>query len=1108
MQKSTAVGLFAVIGFLTATSAFGQTSAQLNGIVTDPSGASIPGARVTVTSLETGSERQATTDQNGTFTVPLLLAGNYRVHVEGDGFRGVTREPVVLEVNQTIRLDFALEVGAVAETIEVSGAPPPLDSDTSAIGQVIEERAVQDLPLNGRSFVQLAILAPGVTGAGYGPAGTIMGGSRPDDLRPGSELFTNGIRENANNWEIDGIDNNDRITLSISLRPSVEAIRQFKMETSNFKADQGRNAGATINVVTKNGTNELHGSLYEFLRNNKMDARNFFDRPGSTQPDYRQNQFGATAGGPIAKNKLFYFGAFEGFRKRRGTTEISTVPSAAMRGGDFSAVRDIFDPFSVRPAEGTPSGFTRDILPNRQIPQSMFDAVTPKLFYGVPLPDSPGLVNNLRTVPKQEQDWNQGMGRADWNVSDKGRVFGRYSYQETTTVQPSTFPAAEIPGIDRPVALGSERSFAGNSVFTAQNAAINYTHSFTPTVLFDGRLGFNRFKLNYTQEGAEEGAKLGEQLGVKNANQAGYSDGIPIFFPSGYQEIGQTRSLPIIRVQNAFTYKGNMTHIMGKHTIKYGFDTRRRQMTIIQNNQGAGRFNFNTNVTRDPNNVSNTGDGMASLIIGTPSVIQQDFALLTPGYRNWEHGFYFQDDWRATSKLTLNLGLRYELFTRLHEVANRISNFDIDSGQLLIAGFNTDKYTGIQPDNNNFAPRFGFAYQVDSKTVVRGGFGVFWNPTGTGGNIMRGHRQLPFGPVSTVDLNQFDPDYPRVQDGLPPIPSLDFEGNAENPTGSLFTNPPDIRASYVLQWNLQVQRALGKGFVTKVAYVANGGRNLDTTFNYNQPFPGPGGPAPRRPLRDIAPNVVNVTYLGTDGRSNYNSLQASLERRFAGGLGLLTSYTWSHAIDNVPNAFGGGANGPLPQDVRNRNGDFGNAGFDIRQRFIQTINWAPPVGQGRSFDLGKAGNALLGNWQTNFIVTMQEGLPFTPALNNSVSNAGGSRPDALHDARIDNPDPTHWFDTSLDSSGAAWGTPEQFTFGNGGRNIMEGPGRINFDFSVFRRFPINEDMSVQFRGEFFNLFNTPQFGLPGASIGNPSAGIISSTVGNPREIQFGLKFVF
>lgn len=1088
---------------------WGQVTSQLTGTVTDKTGATVADASVTVVNTTTGNERNVHTDGLGNYTIPFLTPGDYRVGVEKQGFRRVNREGVRLEVNQVARLDFVLEVGEVTQAVEVTGAPPLIEADSSAIGQVIETKAIQDLPLNGRNFVQLAILGPGVTGVGYGAKGTIISGTRPDDLRPGSELFSNGNREGSNNFLMDGVDNNERLTLAIVLRPSVEAVREFKIQTNMFAADQGRNAGTTVNVITKSGTNEWHGSLYEFLRNDRLDARNYFAPANSAKPALRQNQFGGSFGGKIIPNKLFFFTNYEGFRKRQENTSVNTVPTAAMRTGDFSGVRDIFDPFSLRADSSARSGYVRDPFPGRQVPATRFDSVMSRVIQAYPMPDSPGLVNNQITNPKDKQRWDQGDGRIDWNLSDRDTVFGRFSRQDTVTTKPSTFLPTTIPGMSEPVSLGSEASFAGDSTLRAYNAVLNWVHTFTPTLIMEAKMGFNRFNLTFLQEGATPGAKLGEALGVKNSNQGPLSDGIPIFSPAGYQGIGQTRSLPIFRINNAFNPGVNFTNLRGRHAIRFGVEARRRQITQFQTNRGNGRFNFGRTFTDDPNNTANTGDAMAALLMGTASTIEQDFTLVFPGMRVTEWGAYVQDDFKVSDRLTLNLGLRYEYDTRVTEVANRQTNFDPVTGKLLIAGFNTDPETGIKKDPNNFAPRFGFAYRVRQGTVLRGGYGIFYNPAGSESVLMRRHRQLPFGPINTVDINQYSANPQRVQDGLAPIPVLDFDVVANNPVGSMLAVTPDFKSGYSQQFNLQVQQQLPKDMVVKVGYVGNLGRRLDTTFDYNQPFPGPGAPGPRRPLYTIAPNVVGVTYNVSDGLSAYHSLQSSLERRFASGWGFLAAYTWSHSIDIVANAFGGADNGPFPQDIRNRFADRGNSGFDITHRLTYSTNYELPFGKGRkySFDSGVA-NAVLGGWDMNLIFTAQGGLPFTPVLQTSVSNAGGSRPDRLAEGTLDNPDRAKWYDTSFNTAGAAWGVPQQFTFGNGGRNILRGPGRVNFDYSVFKDFSFHEKFKLQYRAEIFNLFNTPQFDLPNSSIGSPSAGIITSTIGPSRQMQMGLRFSF
>lgn len=1090
---------------------FGQTTATLNGTVSDKSGAAVPNAEVNAINVDTRVERKVTSNDDGSFTIPFLAPGNYRVVIQKQGFRSVNQENVRLEVNQVARLDVGLEVGQVSESVNVTEKPPAIESESSSIGQVVETKAIQDLPLNGRNFVQLAILGPGVTGVGFSSRGTIMSGSRPDDLRPGSEIFANGNREGSNNFLIDGSDNNDRLTLSIVLRPSVEAVREFKIQTNMFAAEQGRNSGATVNVLTKSGSNEWHGSAYEFLRNDKMDARNYFANPAVAKPAFRQNQFGASFGGKVIPNKLFFFTNYEGFRRRIERTFVNTVPTMETRVGNFTGVRDIFDPLTTRADASLPTGFRRDPFPGRIIPTNRLDSVMGKFALLYPAPQRSGLVNNHTSQPKEAQQWDQGDGRLDWNWNEKNTVYGRFSRQDTLTTRPSTFTnVTGVPGASGPVGLGNEDTFAGDSKLNTYNANLSWIRTFTPTVVMEARMGFSRFNLTFLQEGATPGAQLGEKAGIRGANQGQNSDGLPIFSPAGYTGIGQTRSLPIYRIQNTFHPTVQLTKLTGKHTIKGGFETRRRQVTQFQTNRGNGRFNFARTFTDDPNNTATTGDAMAALLLGTASTIEQDFTLVFPGMRFWEYGTFIQDDWKVNSRLTINMGIRYELDTPVMEVANRISNFDVTTGKLLIAGFNSDRHTNIKADGNNWAPRLGFAFRLTNKTVLRGGGGIFYNPVGSEAAYLRLHRQLPFGPINAIDINQFNPNPRRVQDGLPAIPVLDPNIVSNNPTGGMIAIDQQLRSGYAQQFNFQIQQALPKDLVFKIGYVGNLGRDLDYTYDINQPVPGPGAPGPRRPLIGRAPNVVGVTYNTFDGRSAYHSLQSTLERRFANGIGFLTAYTWAHSIDNVPNAFGGADNGPIPQDSRYRNVDRGSSGFDIRHRVTHSMNWSTPFGKGRRWGANSnaVSRAILGGWDMNVIFTAQTGLPFTPVLNTSVSNSGASRPMRLGSGEIANPDRAMWFDTSFNTAGAAWGVPQTFTFGNSGRNILRGPGRINWDYSLFKDFSPSEKWRLQFRAEFFNLLNTPQFDLPNPAVGSPNAGIITSTVGNPRQTQLGLRLSF
>jgi len=1108
--------LIAAVVMLTAWSAIlsAQTTARANGAITDTSNAVVPGARVTITNVDTGIQREAASDSAGFYEVILLPPGNYNISVQKEGFRQVTREGVRLEVNQVARIDFALQLGAVSETIDVKAAAPLLESSNSSIGQVIETKAVSDLPLNGRNFAQLAILSPGAIGVGYGPAGTIGSGSRPDDTRPGAELMVNGNREMSNNFTLDGVDDNFRRNALITVRPSVEDILEFKMQTNLFGAEQGRNSGATVNVVTKSGGNDFHGSAFEFIRNNDLDARNFFNAKGSAlQPPYHQNQFGASLGGPIVHNKVFFFTDYEGFRKQQGTvTSVNTVPTAAERMGDFSAVRPIYDPASVVPTPGTASAYTRTEFPGDKIPSSRFDSVTSRLIQAYPLPTSPGLVGNQFTNPVLGQQYDQGDARIDYAMSSKNTVFGRFSRQDTRTQTPSTFGFRNVPGVSIPLNLGNSGTYAGTNNQTAYNAVAALTHTFSPSFLGDFRMGFSRFNMhNLDAQAPSSGPGLGTLLGVPYSNQLPQASGMPIFSPSGYTGIGGPASIPTIRLENTFNPVASFTNLRGNHTLKFGTSLVRRQIIDFQMNQGNGLFNFDTNFTADPNKPAGTGDGIAGLLLGAYSLLSQDLQLVWAGYRVLEIGTYIADDWRVNSRLTLNLGLRYEYLPPPVEVANRMMNLNNHTGKVMIAGFNTDRHVGIQTQWKLFAPRFGFAYQLMHSTVLRGGFGIFYNASGTGGGLYRMHRYLPFAASDAVTVNEFAPNYGKVQNGLPPAPATDFATVSNNPVGSFLTVPSNYSNAYAQQFNFGVEHELtATNIVLKAFYLGNLGRKLDINYNYNQAVPGPGAVAPRFPLYSIAPGVVGDTITATSGNSSYNSLQLSAEKRFSNGLSFLSAYTYAHSIDDVPLQQGGNGEGPIPQDPRYLFLDRGDSLFDVRHRFSQTLLYDLPFGQGKRFHIGqKWADTLLGNWQVNMILTKQTGLPFAPVLANSVANTGtSSRPNLIGDWNIPDPTITHWFNTALNTPGAPWATPAQFTYGNAGRGILRGPGRTNVDFSVFKQFAVTERFHVQFRGEFFNALNHPQFDLPGQSIGSPSAGVITATVGTPRDIQFSLRLLF
>jgi carboxypeptidase family protein len=1084
-------------------------TAELTGTILDSSGAAIGGANIRATNVATNVSRETTSDNTGNYRIPLLPPGDYTVSVEAPGFRKLVQTGITLQINQQARLDLTMQVGQVSETLEVTGQAPLLESESSSLGTVVNQKLVNELPLNGRNFIQLATLSPGVNGVGYSATGTIMSGTRPDDRRPGTEIFSNGNREGSNNFLYDGIDDNERLTLSIVLRPAVEAVREFKIQTNLYSADIGRNSGAVVDVITKSGTNQIHGSAFEFLRNSAMDARNFFSPKGTAFPTFRLNQFGGSLGGPIVlpkiyngKDRTFFFVDYEGYRRDSQQLLLGNVPTVKMRSGDFSETAAIYDPLTTRPNPAG-SGFIRDRFPGNQIPISRWDPVAAKMVNAYPLPTSSGRFNNYLANLVQHQNWDQGDVRVDHQISPKDNLFARWSIQNTETRVPSTFPPATIAGISQPVNLADEASFAGTSFSPDQHVVASYNRIFSPRLVNEFRAGFNRFRLDYTADQYQPNGQLGNQLGVPNANVTPNEQNLPIFSPASYIGIGQTRSLPIFRRENTFQYIDNMTFTTGAHTLKWGVDFRRRQLTIYQTNQGNGRFNFSPALTDSRQPAGSGGDSMASFLLGYATLIAHDYTQNWPGERGYEVGVYVSDDWRATKKLTLNLGLRWDYFSPYSEVSNRWANFNLATGKIDIAGSNgVNENAGVEPYYKNFGPRFGFAYQALSHTVLRGGFGIFYNPTGSEGGSLRLFRQLPFG--STLSISPGDINVgQRVSDGFPPLPPVNY-AFADNPFGAMFAVDHGFRPSYAEQFNLAVEHEIAPWqLMVRAAAVGNLGRRLYNTWNANQAVPGATPLNTRRPYYSLDPSLSDVNYFTTDGLSNYYAFQLTADKRFSQGVSAILGYTWSHAIDNVPLEFGGGAAGPQPQDPRNIAAERGNSIIDMRHRLTLSYVWELPFGKGQRF-LNRGGviNWILGGWQTNGILTVQSGLPFSPVLQTSTTNSGtGSRPNLVGEVSYPRT-LQHWFATN------AFTTPAAYTYGNAGRNILVGSGRTNWDMALFKNFVIHEQAQIELRAEAFNIFNHPQFGLPNPNIGNAQAGQITSTVGNPRQLQMGLRLQF
>jgi hypothetical protein len=1085
------------------------SSAELSGTVVDSTGAAVLNATVTAINVDTTIVHKTVSEKGGDYVLTDLPPGNYTLTVEAPGFRKLEQTGVSLQVNQQARLDLALQVGQTAETVSVTGHPPLLEAESSSVGTVINQQLVNELPLNGRNFVQLATLSPGVNGVGSSASGTIMGGTRPDDRRAGNEIFSNGNREGDNNFLYDGIDNNERLTLSLTLRPAVDSVREFKIQTNLYSADVGRNSGAVIDVISKSGTNRLHGSVFEFIRNSDVDARTYFNVAGTSFPTFRLNQFGGSLGGPVViphvyhgKDKTFFFVDYEGSRNSIQIFERGNIPTLRMRQGDFGELLPstlIYDPLTTIPNPAKAGTFLRTPFPNNIIPSNRWDPIAARMINAYPTPTSSGRINNYSVPRIQTQNYDQGDVRIDEQITAKDSIFARWSIQNTDTISPSTYAQSTIPGISTPVSLSDEASFAGVSHQPTQHVATSYVRVFTPSLVNDFRVGFNRYRLDYVPINFVSGAGLGNELGVPNSNVTPREQNLPIFSPSSYLGVGQSRSLPLYRRENTFQELDNLTWTRGAHTFKIGADFRRRQLTIYQTNQGNGRFNFSPAFTDSREPAGKGGDAAASFLLGYPTLDAHDYTYQFPGIRLNEAGVYFADDYRATKNLTLNYGLRWDYFSPPDEVANRWSNFSPVTGQYLVAGVSGVSQTaGVLRYWPNFGPRFGFAYQALTHTVIRGGVGLFYNASGSEAGNMRLARNLPFG--LTLQTTPGDVTVgPTVSQGFPALQPIVIP---PVPNGTATAIAPNFRPSYAEQFNLGVEHEIVPlEMVLKFAGVGNLGRHLQDLWNPNEPIPGPTSTVSRRPLFNIDPLQSDVNYYISDGFAEYFAFQFTADKRLSRGVSALLGYTYSHAIDDVPLEFGGGDAGPNPQDSRFPH-EVSNSIIDQRHRLTLSYLWAFPFGKGQKFlNGGGVSDLVLGGWQMNGILFTQSGLWLSPVLQTSTTNGTSSRPDVIGPV-VYPKTLLHWFSPS------AFATPAPYTYGNAGRNTIVGPGRTNYDASLFKNFTVHEEMQFQFRFEAFNAFNHPQFGYPNQTIGNSQVGQITSIVGNARNLQASLRFQF
>jgi outer membrane receptor protein involved in Fe transport len=1039
-------------------SAYAQThKASIRGIVSDEQGGRIPKVSIKLTNKETNESRNITADEEGAFAISFLPPGAYQFQAQVAGFGKYDRE-IDLRVNQELRLDFSLRVQNFNKDLAVEAPPSVLKKDSPALGAVLENRQVTGLPLDGRNFLELALLTPGAVNAAPGSAGSVRG-----DFA----FSVNGGREDSNNFLLDGAYNVDPKLNTFAVKPPVDAIREFEVLSNSYDAAFGRNSGAQINIIVKSGGNNFHGSAYEFYRNGALDARNYFAPKDQAAPEYNRHQFGASLGGALIKNRTFFFADYEGTRIREGITRITNVPTLAERNGDFSQ--------SVLPKPINP--FTQQRFPGDVLPSFFINPIGKAIANLYPAPNRNVPFQNYVSSPTQRDKNHQFDVRLDQVLSDVSTLAGRYSFADRDLFEPFSGPLfAAIPG------------FGNNVPRRGQNLMLSETHIFSSTFVNEARFAFNRVAASVTQEGA--GTSINRQVGLPEVSTRERDFGLSYITLTGFSPIGHEYNNPQQSTTNTYQISDNATYTHGQHLMKFGFDFRATQQNAFRDVQSRGLINFIAQAQI-------TGNALADMLLDAP-VVTGVARLDNPQHlRAQSYNFFFNDSFRFRPNLTLTAGLRYEYNTPAVDRDNRANLYDLATHSLLQVGTNGVPRAGYEADKNNFAPRLGLAWTLHSNTVLRAGYGFYYD-------------QSALAPGEGLYFNKPYYDFSLF------VTSRQFPLSLSNPfpsnfpfqiPSSAFTFQRDLRTPYTQQYNVSLQQQLGKSRVLELAYVGSKGTKLFTARDINQPFPSAASPNLRPD-----PRFDDINILESRSNANYNALQVRLQQRTDFGLSFLSSYTWSKSIDDASGFFTSAGDANFPQDSNNTRAERGRSNFDVTHRFSMSYGYDLPIGKGHSL-LGDNGwlTQVFTGWQTFGIITLQSGRPFTVALLSDIdnSNTGRSnlgfgandRPNVAGNAEVSNPTPDRWFNTS------AFAFPQYGTFGNAGRNILVGPDFQNVNASLVKDTKIKESLNLQFRAEIFNLFNHANFDLPDNFLGSPTFGQIRSAQA-PRHIQFGLKLLF
>ena len=1028
---------------------------SIRGAILDPTGASVANAIYHLVSQETGISRSGASSRDGIYEITQLQPGSYHLEVEIAGYKlSVSR--VTLTVNQRLRLDVQLELGTLSEQVIVTAPPLALDQISTGLGIVLENRRIQVLPLDGRNFLELTLLAPGTGPAAPGSAGSVRG----------DFTFTaGGGRDDANSFLLDGAYNVDSKLNTPAVRPPVDAIAEFKVLTTGYDASFGRNAGAQVNVITKSGTNNLSGTAYGFFRTKEMNARNFFAPKNEPAPDYNRTQAGFSLGGAITQNRTFFFVDYEATRLAEGVTKVTNVPTAAEREGDFSNSR-------LRPPINL---FTGQPFPGNRIPQYFLHPVGVALARLYPLPNREVPFQNFVASPTLEDAIDHFDVKIDHNITASSKLSVRYSFNDRRLFEPySAAGFAEVPG------------FGSTVPRRGQNLLISQTQVISPNLVNDVRVVFNRVASGVNQENI--GRSLNQNVGLENLSDNPRTWGLSFITVTGFSPLGdeynnpQNTELTTIQVLDTVTWSG------GAHMVSAGADLRLTKQDGFRDVQSRGFLSFS--------DYGFTGNALADMLLGLPITTGAARLDNPQQLRTQSYNFFINDTIEITPQFTLSAGLRYEINTPPVDADDRANIYDLETGQLLQVGTANVPRGGYLTDKNNIAPRLGAAWSANQgRTVTRTGYGVYYNQSALAPGEGLYFNQ-PF-----FDFRLFFPLPTRLLTLTDPFPD-DFPFPLPP---SALTFQRDLQTPYTHQWNFGVQQEVGPGRTFEVAYVGSRGRNLIRGRDVNQAQPSQ-NPYNLRPN----PLFADIVSVESKARSTYDALQVLFNERMA-NISVLAAYTLSESQDDASGFFSSTGDPNFPQDSNNPGAEFGRSAFDVRHRFTMSFSYDLPFGPSRSFATRGWTAALFGGWQANGIVTVQSGSPFTVSLLSELDNSNtgraalgfgfNDRPNVIADPSVRNPSADAWFNTK------AFELPPFGSFGDAGRNILEGPSFANISLALVKHASISDGGRLQFRVEAFNLLNRVNLGLPNAFLGSPRFGQIGSA-GSARRLQIGIRLLF